>query len=101
MDYPRIILIRRSEDRSYESCGFAAEGLAGGARFRLGASFDAAATVPERHETIREALLAKAASLMAEAEKEPIRWEGRGFQWDGDFWRYDYSIDDIWDVLES
>ena len=42
-----------------------------------------------------------AASLMAEAEREPIRWEDRGFQWDGDFWRYDYSIDDIWDVLES
>ncbi len=99
MDYPRIIPISRSEDRSYDSCGFAVEGLAGGTRFRLGASFDAAATVPERHETIREALLAKAASLMTEAE--PIRWEDRGFQWDGDFWRYDYSIDDIWDVLDS
>jgi len=88
-----------------ESRGFAAEGEAGGRRFRIGVTFDAAAAAPVRHETIKEALLRRARALIREAPSGDGEWKSRGFElssWTPDeppCWTFDYSVYDIADLI--
>ena len=99
MENPRIVA------KPGEGRGFAAEGEVKGTRFRVGVTFDAAAAAPVRHETLKEALLDRARSVMEKASRGNFDWKSHGFSpcsWSADdppCWTYDYSVYEVADLI--
>ena len=103
-DYPRIV----AKDPQGAPC-FVAEGKALGTHFQIGVTSNAAAVAPVRHETIKEALLAEAESVMKEAEGAGrYDWAARGFTYRETasdesghtaFWARDYTQLDVADLI--
>jgi len=102
--YPRIV----AKDPQGTTC-FAAEGKALETYFQIGVSANAAAAAPVRHETIKEALLAKAEAIMREAESSgTYDWSARGFELRQDprdesgharYWLRNYRTYEVCDLI--